>query len=408
MFYDLRKLLVMRTVKDHYNDTFYMFSVRLVKSFINIFSKLKLYPFLSKIPRSVLYTISQGVSHVIAGDEEYKTPIFETIDNLMGYYIDKKYPNRKQHVKDRILYHNFIWMNLIVFDVVLLLPFLNKYRRVKDYFEISGLKHLKDALKKGNGVLILSAHLDNYLFLFCIFALMGYKTNAIMEIPSFISIIDTLEGSGLNIIPSPQPHYKKLNKFAKSKIDEALNNNEIVVILQDFAHPHYTMIEFFNELAYTPVGVVSLALKHNTPIIPAFIESSKNETHYRVEIEPEHKLKIEGFKNKKETILYNSYIINKYLEKRIRDNFIYWMILPLYHIRKKSLSIIKDNGKLAINNIYESIEFYKTYLMKSYEINRNDERILEILVSVKEKIEVLKTEQLEKKKKFSLDNYRNK
>jgi KDO2-lipid IV(A) lauroyltransferase len=394
MFYDIRRLLVKIQVEGHEYEIFHMFTVKIIKSIINIFKKLRLYSFLRKIPQSILHFINLGVGFAISGDKEYNEPIYKNIEYFLGDKIIKKYGNaKKDFIIRKIIKANFVELNRIFFDIVLLLPYFNIYRRIDKYFEVKGLDNLDKALSKRKGVIILSAHISNYLFLLCYFALKGYKTHAIIEIQNFTAILKTLRGSGLDLIPSPQPHFKELKDRIKKRIDNALKNNEILIIFQDFGYKHYTLMNFFDELCYTPVGVASLALKHGSSILPAFIQSSITKHLHKITIHPEFKLNT-NFGTKNEIIMHNVYEINKLIEKKIIRKLVRWALLPVYHSRKRFDRKELYHGGSILNQILHRIDYYKEILEISYEPGRDDQKIQQILDEVSNNLKILKGKEI--------------
>ncbi|MHA1268910.1 MAG: lysophospholipid acyltransferase family protein [Candidatus Helarchaeota archaeon] len=383
MFYDLRKIMSTRQILDNEDETFYFLNVRFIKPIVKLIKLLGLNSFLQKIPKSFLNFISQGVSHVIAGNEEYQMEIYKVVERIMGEVIEKKFPSyKKEYIIERIIYQNLINMSLVFYDMIFLLPYLIKYRNLKKYFSFTGLEHVNNALKKGNGVIIVSDHIGNFLLLFCIFSLLGYKTNAIIEIQNYLGIIELLKETGLKIIPSPPSNNEKLKSKIKSRIETALKNNELLIILQDFGSQHYLLMNFLNELCYTPIGVISLSIKHKSPILPAFIKSYTDRHFHELTIYPEYKIiKFESM-DKSEVILYNCHIINKIIERHIKENFLHWMILPAYHIRKLYRINEKYKNRSFKENFLETMDYYKELIENSYEPGRNNEDILKILTNI--------------------------
>jgi len=393
MFYGLKVLFAPVEIENHEQDYFLIFNSRIIKGLIKLFRKLNFYSFLDKIPRSFLKFISTGVSYAVTLDKNYYLQVYKNINDLMGPTIVKKYgKERKDYIIKRLIYHNFIQMSLMFFDILFLLPHLNIYKDINKYFKFKGIHYLKKALKKGKGVVIVSAHTHNFLFLSVALALSGYKVNLLMETQSYYGILDEMLKSGMNIITTPTKSIIKnenIRRKLKNKLNKILQNNEILIILQDFGREHYSLMHFFGNLCYTPIGAISLSLKHGSPIIPTFIKSNSNKHLFEINFEPPFELIKENLPNDRELILFNAYRLNKYIERYIKRNFIHWHLLHAYHERKIYSIDINYRYKSLIDMILDRIEFFKELIMKSYEPGRDDEKIIGILDDVSLKIREL-------------------
>ncbi|MHA1310893.1 MAG: lysophospholipid acyltransferase family protein [Candidatus Helarchaeota archaeon] len=388
MSFKLKDLMPTRKIIESEEEIFYIFNVKMVKTIIEIFKFFRLYSFFPKIPKSFLKFLAQGVSHVVIKDETYNQPIIKFIKKILGKKINEKYPGREKYIINRILFHNFIKMFEFFFEIILLMPHFNMYRQIAEYVKIKGRNYLDNALKKGNGVIIVSDHIDNYLLFLMFLALSGYKVNIIMQIQSYTSILKILKESGLKIIPSPPSGNEKLRIKIRNLIEKVLNNNEILIILQDFGSQHYKIMDFFDELCYTPIGVVSLALKYNSPILIAFFKSNKKKYRYEITITPEFKIERNSDK-KADIILHNTYNINKIIEKHIKRNIIDWMIIPVYYNNRiYKIGDIKDEGSL-VKKILNKIQFYENLINKSYEPRRDSKKIILVLNKMKEELKRL-------------------
>ncbi|MHA1268912.1 MAG: LpxL/LpxP family acyltransferase [Candidatus Helarchaeota archaeon] len=384
-----------------------VFSDPLIEPMLKLFIRLKL-PYLFKyIPKNILYTVSSGFSWTFYGN--YKAEMINTTKKIMGKIIDKKYKNVSKEwrkwIVSEIVYHNGIHMAEVLLETLMILPYFYMSRDFERYFKVDGIENLDKALKKGKGVIVVSAHIGNYLFTWSYLALKGYKINFILEYTSFSGIIDLLKNCGVKIIPIPTEKDEKLNKLVKDKIDLALKRNEIVVFMHDAGLTYYTLIDLFDEPCHTPLGAIYFALRHDSKIIPIFIKSYEKKHIHEITINSEFIIKKNNKKDELELILYNSYRLNKYIEREIKKNFVYWNNLAIFHIRKAfNRKILFKNGFL-LDSLINEIQFFYDYLNFSYEINRDDERIKELLKNAKTKLLELRNKQKkynEKIRKYKL------
>jgi KDO2-lipid IV(A) lauroyltransferase len=369
-----------------------IFSKSLVKIFINLIMKLKLSILLHKIPKSVIYFLSSGAAWVIFSP--YQNDMLKTTKKVMGDIIDKKYKNRDEEYKNwvvnELVYQNGIQMTELFLDVITHLPYFSLYKDFEKFFEVSGLQNLDKALEKGKGVVLLTGHIGNYLFLCSFFALKGYKVNFILEYATFRDILDVLRNVGIKLIPAPRPENENLKQKIKEKIKSCLLNNEIIVIMQDAGMKHHSLVEFFGEACHSPLGGAYYAIKYESPIIPAFIKSFPQKHLHKIRIYPEFELEKNGLQDEQEIIFYNTLRLNKFLEREIKRNFIYWNNLAIFHIRKIFKKTKIFQGKNILDSLIKEIQFYKNYIKYSYEINRDDKVLIELLNNIDNKLKKIK------------------
>ncbi|MHA1252779.1 MAG: lysophospholipid acyltransferase family protein [Candidatus Helarchaeota archaeon] len=372
-----------------------VFSGSLIKPILNLFIALKLPYLFQFIPKNIFYTISKGFSWVFYG--EYKKEMMETTRKIMGDLIDKKYknlsPSQKEWIISEIVYQNCIHMAEMFLDIMTLLPYFYKSKNLDPFFKIKGIENLHKALEKKKGVVAISGHIGNYLFLWAYMALKGYKINFILEYSSFIGILDLLRRCGIKLIPVSRPENENIKDKIKGKIEKAFKNNEIVVVMQDAGLRHYSLINFFDIPCHTPLGGASFAIKYGAPIIPIFIKSHAKKQLHEITIYPEFKIENNNTDNELDLILYNTFRLNKLLEKEIKKNFVYWNNLAIFHIRKKFSKVFKFDSKPLLDIIINEITFFKNYLQFSYEIDRDDDSIYKILDNTQKALENLKKNQ---------------
>jgi Kdo2-lipid IVA lauroyltransferase/acyltransferase len=193
--------------------------------------------------------------------------------------------------------------------------------KFKKRVEIHGLENLREALEKGKGAVLFSAHMGNFEWAGCRIAVEGFKVT----------------GVGL------ERPYKKTNLFFENRrrprgmetiyankrdlnIFRILKNNESLAMPTEF-DPLKTArkYDFFNQKAYIPSGPVELALKTGAELIPSFTWRKDKYNHYHEICEP---LRLERdekkFADRKEFIDYNMKKMTEVLEKYIREHIEEW------------------------------------------------------------------------------------
>ncbi|MBD3181914.1 lipid A biosynthesis lauroyl acyltransferase [Candidatus Poribacteria bacterium] len=174
-----------------------------------------------------------------------------------------------------------------------------------------GKYYIDEALKPGNGVIILTAHFGNWELLGASLALSGYKINFIVR-PVRNHRLDELvtqnrESKGIKCISR--------GASIKSAL-KCLKRNELLGILADIdTKVDGVFVDFFGNPAFTPRGPASIALRTGAAVVPAFIVRQNDDTH-RIIIQPALKLIKTG--NQEKDIEANTEYFNKVIESFIR------------------------------------------------------------------------------------------
>jgi len=150
---------------------------------------------------------------------------------------------------------------------------LNK-ENLDDYMHIEGVNHVDQALKKGKGVIILSAHIGNWEIGGVGMALAGYSIGAV-ALPHRHKAVDDFfnsqrEGKGLKVIPVGKAVRECLN---------LLKENKLLALLGDRGFGEKGMVvDFFGKPTVLPKGPAAIALKSGAAIVPAFVYRNKDDT----------------------------------------------------------------------------------------------------------------------------------
>lgn len=180
------------------------------------------------------------------------------------------------------------------------------------YFE--GKEYLDEALKKGKGVIAVSAHFGNFPLMLLRFVQEGYKTSAIIRQTRDQTVekyfLDLRTRLGLNTI------YSLPRKQCVDTSLKALRNNELLFIPldQNFGSSNGVFVDFFGQKAATATGPVVFAMRTKAQILPMFIIRQPDDRH-KIIIEPP--LEIETRENDRETLLVNTAKITHIIEHYI-------------------------------------------------------------------------------------------
>jgi KDO2-lipid IV(A) lauroyltransferase len=184
-----------------------------------------------------------------------------------------------------------------------LIYFLDRPEKIMERVAIEGKEHLDEALKKGRGAILLSAHFGNFILMFLRMALAGYKTNVIMrrmKDKHFESYISAFRNeNGIRTIYA-MPRQECVEKSLK-----ALRENQTLFVLldQNYGEEGGVFVDFFGRPAATATGPVIFSARSRAPILPVFIVRDGPDG-YKILIDPPVKFKedeIDGSKLVRQT-----------------------------------------------------------------------------------------------------------
>lgn len=195
-------------------------------------------------------------------------------------------------------------------------PIISK-EKLKQRVEIEGLEHLDNALKKGKGVVIFTAHIGNFEWGACRIALEGYKIWGLSLVRKNKLVGKFFESNRLSKGLKTLYINRMLNVF------RMLKNNEIVAIPSDWDPTGQATrpFKFFGKTAYLPTGALMIALKSGATLIPSFIWKKDKYNHFQIVEKPIDLIR-EG--DKETLINKNMEKVLEVMEKYIRDNISEW------------------------------------------------------------------------------------
>ncbi len=195
-------------------------------------------------------------------------------------------------------------------------PIISK-EKLKQRVEIEGLEHLDNALKKGKGAVIITAHIGNFEWGACRIAVEGYKIWGLSLVRKNKLVGKFFESNRLS------KGFKTLYTNRMLNVFRTLKNNEIVAIPSDWNPTGQATrpFKFFGKTAYLPTGALMIALKSGAPLIPSFIWKKDKYNHFQIVEKPIDLIR-EG--DKETLINKNMKKVLEVMEKYIRDNISEW------------------------------------------------------------------------------------
>ena len=168
---------------------------------------------------------------------------------------------------------------LIAKSGIELLFLIDKPDLLKKRVKFIGKKHLDDALAKGNGVILVSAHFGNFPLLLARLSMEGYATGGIMR--------PMRDKRAERLFYQTRNRYKVKTIYSQPRkecVDETircLRNNELIFIPidQNFGTGGI-FVRFFGQKAATATGPVILAQRTGAALVPCFIVRQPDNTHH--------------------------------------------------------------------------------------------------------------------------------
>jgi KDO2-lipid IV(A) lauroyltransferase len=191
----------------------------------------------------------------------------------------------------------------------------------KNHVRFEGKHHLDDALKKGKGVIALSAHLGNVPLMGARIAREGYALSVVVRDPANPKIakdgVSLRDHFGIETIPV-EPRLASVSRCFK-----ALKENRILMLQNDQNAPvTEAWVDFFGYLVPTFKGPVLFSMRTGAPILPMFMRRKSNNLH-QITIHSPFALEITG--NAEQDITSNTARLTKVIEAAVREHPEQWL-----------------------------------------------------------------------------------
>jgi Kdo2-lipid IVA lauroyltransferase/acyltransferase len=234
-----------------------------------------------------------------------------TLDNL-AFALGDKMDRRQRQCLARSVFRN---LGQILFEVGWSLS--ASPAELNQQIHIEGAENYHDALKKGRGVLAITAHLGNWELLPVVADRLKMTINVVyrpldfMPLELFFNRLRTRFGAKL--IPRRQ---------AMLKIVRALRAKQVVAILIDQSADWYdgVWVDFFGRPTCTNFGVAMIAQKTRAPVLPVFLY--REEDGFRAVFGKQIPLVVTG--DRRSDIDSNTSNYSKAIENGIRRHIDQW------------------------------------------------------------------------------------
>lgn len=233
-----------------------------------------LFSLIGLIPRNSAMKIADFLGRLwFVVDKRHRVVALQNLTHVFG---TEKNATEIRKLARRI----FCNLVLIIFEIGWLIRL--KEKEFSKYFHVHGLHYLKNAHKKGKGVLVLTGHMGNWELMSLSAKMLGYSMSAIYRPMDFkpldLFFINLRGRYGTTLYPK---------KNAMRPILRGLKKRELIGILldQNTKVQSGVFVNFFNRKACTNKGLALIALRTDTPVVPLFL--LRESDGFRVEIGPE-------------------------------------------------------------------------------------------------------------------------
>jgi len=204
--------------------------------------------------------------------------------------------------------------------------------------ELRGTEHTDEAMRRGKGGIILTAHLGNWEALARRLVVQGYSLNVIArdsDDPTMTGIVNSMrEGGGYNVFSRDEAVRQGLR---------CLRANKFLGILPDQnTYGNAVFVDFFGRPAATATGAAMFALKTGGPILPTFAAWDRESKRYVGVIHPPLDVPLTGDSKRDVEAITAAY--TAVIESEIRKDPSQWLWLHSRWKREGEAPVSRSSG----------------------------------------------------------------
>jgi len=186
--------------------------------------------------------------------------------------------------------------------------------QLRSEMPIAGLKYLDAALAKGNGVIVLSAHLGNFFLVGTRLAIEGYPAHVLVSPPRDPQFAELMDDVRLQVWERTIRAHPR--RAALQALNNVLRRNEIAIVVADeYRDEHGISVPLFGGNVNARRGPATLALRTGAAIVPALLVRQPDDG-LKLMIEPELELARAG--KGKDEVREGTLRITQWLERTVR------------------------------------------------------------------------------------------
>ena len=186
--------------------------------------------------------------------------------------------------------------------------------QLRSEMPIAGREHLDAALAKGNGVIILSAHLGNFFLVGTRLAIEGYPVHVLVSPPRDPRFAELMDDVRLQVWQ--QTIRARPRRAALKELHAVLRCNEIAVVIADeYKNGHGIPAPLFGGIVSARRGPATLALRTGAAIVPALLVRQADDG-LKLIIEPE--LELARTDKSKDEVRERTLLMTRWLERTVK------------------------------------------------------------------------------------------
>ena len=207
---------------------------------------------------------------------------------------------------------------------------------------ISGREHLDAALAKGNGVIVLSAHLGNFFLIGTRLAGEGYTTHVLINQPKDLDLAKLLDHYRWQV--RQRTIHARPRREALNQLNLVLRRNELAVMIADeYRKGNGVPVPLFGRTVQARRGPATLALRTDAAIVPVFMVRQSDD-RLKLIIEPELELVRSG--ESQIAIRENTLHLTQWLEKTVRKYPDQWNWMNIRWSESQESSLVAKEQRL--------------------------------------------------------------
>ena len=211
--------------------------------------------------------------------------------------------------------------------VELLIAIESSDDEIRERVILVGRENLDAALAKGNGVLVLSAHLGNFFLVGSRLAVEGYATSVLVNPPRDRSVAKLVDAYRLKI--RQQTIHARPRREALRELNGVLRKNRLAIIIADeFRNGNGVEVPFFGGTVISRRGPATLALRTGAAIVPVYLIRQPDDG-LKLIVEPELELDRSAKGNME--VQENTARMTRWLEQTVRAYPDQWNWMNVHH-----------------------------------------------------------------------------